>query len=100
MGGDRRTGRTAEGAGDHHRFRAGTMTGRYLEITFRNGKPLAAYLSLNRRPSDRSARTSARENGLVVDYAEDGRVIGVEITSPSRFSVDGLNALLSELGVE
>jgi uncharacterized protein YuzE len=72
---------------------------RYLEITFTNGKPLAAYFSLNRRPGDHAARSEPRADGYIVDYSADGRVIGIEITAPSRFSVAGINALLAELSM-
>ncbi len=49
------------------------MTGRSLQITYRKGRGFAAYLY----------RTEASPDGLlVVDYAADGRPIGVEITAP------------------
>jgi hypothetical protein len=73
---------------------------RYLEVTFRHGKPQAAYLSLNRRPGDNAARSEPRDDGYVVDFAADGRAIGVEITAPSRFSVVGVNAILASIGEE
>jgi len=69
----------------------------YLEVTFRKGRPLAAYFYLPRRDGDRSVRTE-RVGGLVVDFASDGRAIGIEITSPSRLVLGELNQLLSTLG--
>ena len=33
-----------------------------------------------------------------MDFAADGRVIGVEILSPSRFDLDELNQLLGRFG--
>jgi hypothetical protein len=75
-----------------------TRPNRYLEVTFRSGKPQAAYLTLDRQPGDTAAKSQPKHDGYVVDFAEDGRVIGVEITAPSRFSVAGINALLAELG--
>jgi hypothetical protein len=69
----------------------------YLEVTFRNGRPLAAYYYLPRRDGDRSARTD-RVGGLVFDFAPDGRPIGIEITTPSRLVLGELNQLLSTLG--
>jgi hypothetical protein len=74
------------------------MNEHYLEVTFRHGQPLAAYLYLPRRTRDRSARTRRVPPGLVVDLAPDGRPIGIEITAPSRVTVTGLNRLLRELG--
>jgi len=70
----------------------------YLEVTFRKGRPLAAYFYLPRQDGDRSVRTSRASGGLVVDYASDGRPIGIEITAPSRLVLSDLNQLLSKLG--
>jgi hypothetical protein len=67
----------------------------FLEVTYRKGKPLAAYLYLARQPGDTSFRTCQFEPGLVIDYAADGRAIGVEITSPSRVSVESVNRALA-----
>lgn len=73
------------------------MRHRYLEVTFRNGKPLAAYLYLERRSGDLSARTERRDGGLVVDFTADGRAIGIEITSPTRVTLAALNAVLCQV---
>jgi len=40
----------------------------YLEVTFRHGRPLAAYLYLSRSPGDRSRRTAKAGVGMIVDY--------------------------------
>jgi hypothetical protein len=70
----------------------------YLEVTFRKGRPLAAYYYLPRRDGDASVRTESASGGLVVDYSADGRPIGIEITAPSRLVLSELNQLLSDLG--
>ena len=70
----------------------------YLEVTYRKGRPLAAYLYLPRLNGESSARTETADGGLVVDYAADGRPIGIEITSPSQFDLADLNALLARIG--
>jgi hypothetical protein len=69
----------------------------YLEVTFRKGKPLAAYLYLPRQPGDRSARVEPAGPGLNVDYTADGRAIGVEILSPKAASLESLNAVLQKV---
>jgi len=69
----------------------------YLEVTFRKGRPLAAYYYLPRRDGDRSVRTD-RVGGFVVDFSADDRPIGIEITTPSRLVLGELNQLLSKLG--
>ncbi len=75
------------------------MQDRYLEITFRKGKPLAAYLYLARASGVRSARSKATENGLVMDFGPDGQPIGVEITVPSRVTLADVNALFQQYGL-
>jgi hypothetical protein len=44
------------------------MKNSYLEVTFRRGRPLAAYLYLPRQPNDKSYRTKRAEPGLVIDF--------------------------------
>ena len=75
------------------------MSGIYLKVTFSDGKPLAAYLQLPRQSGDRAVKSKKQEAGLVVDFASDGRPIGVEITSPSLFSVDAMNRVLVSLNL-
>lgn len=75
------------------------MRERYLEVTFRKGKPLAAYLYFPRAPGVRSARTQEVAPGMLADFAAGGELIGLEFTAPSRVTVDQVNAVLSTLGV-
>ena len=70
----------------------------YLEVTFHHGRPLAAYYYLPRKPGEKSARTRRVEPGLVVDFAKSGRPIGIEITTPAKFSLAAMNRVLRELG--
>ena len=72
----------------------------YLEVTYRKGRPLAAYYYLPRRDADKSVRTERAPGGLLVDYAPDGRAIGIEIVSPARLDLSQLNELLLRLGHE
>lgn len=74
------------------------MRGRYLEVTYRKGKPLAAYLYLPRPAGVKSARTVAAREGILVDYSEQGEAIGLEITAPGQVSLEEVNAVLTELG--
>ncbi|MEZ5066257.1 MAG: DUF2283 domain-containing protein [bacterium] len=74
------------------------MRDSYLEITFRHGKALAAYYYLPRSAGDVSVRTEPGEAGMLVDFARDGRPIGIEITTPSRASLAALNRVLRSLG--
>ena len=48
-----------------------------------------------RKTGDRSARTERREAGLLIDYAADGRAIGIEITAPTKVTLTSLNEALA-----
>lgn len=74
------------------------MKSSYLEVTFRRGRPLAAYLYLPRRPTDKSYRTEKADPGLVIDYNRGGIPIGIEITAPGELSAAALNRILRRLG--
>ena len=75
------------------------MKNSYLEVTYRKGRPLAAYYYLPRNEADTSARTERVDGGLLVDYAADGRAIGIEITSPAKLRLESLNRILVSLGL-
>src|SRR5713226_8388377 len=71
------------------------MKHRFLEITYRRGKPLAAYLYLARRAGDKARRTERQNAGLLIDYADDGRPICIEITAPTKITLAALNEALT-----
>ena len=76
------------------------MTERSLQVTYRRGRPFAAYLHLSHIPGEKSAKTKASADGLlVVDYGATGRPVGVEITAPQAVTLERLNQLLAELGL-
>lgn len=75
------------------------MRARYLEVTFRKGRPLAAYLYLPRASGMRSARTQEVAPGILADFAPGGDVIGLEFTAPASVTVDHVNAVLGQLGM-
>jgi hypothetical protein len=75
------------------------MTERSLQVTYRKGRPFAAYLHLSHGTGEKSAKTVATPDGLlVVDYNSAGQAVGVEITAPHAVSLERLNELLSTLG--
>ena len=73
---------------------------RSLEVSAASGRVLAGYLTFSRRPGDSSVRTSRPQPGLAVDYAADGRAIGLEITAPSLVTLQAINGVLVALGQE
>ena len=76
------------------------MKHHYLEVTFRKGKPLAAYLYLPRPARVTVASTRDAGDGLKVDLDAAGNPLGVEITAPSLVSVAALNAVLTRFGAK
>lgn len=70
------------------------MKHHYLEVTYRQGKAQAAYLYIARRPGDISARTLVTQTGYVIDFAPDGRAIGIEIPSPATATIQSVNDAL------
>jgi uncharacterized protein YuzE len=76
----------------------GAMRGRYLEVTFRKGKALAAYLYLPRASGVKSVRTAEIALGVLADYGPGGEVIGLEITAPGKGTAETIDRVLAELG--
>jgi len=74
------------------------MSTPYLEVTYRRGRPIAAYYYLPRRSGQKSVRTRRIEPGLLVDFSRAGRAIGIEITDPTGLSVAAFNRVLRDLG--
>ena len=73
------------------------MTTPYLEISFRRGRPFAAYLHCSACGS--AVSTRALGHGLLLDSAADGSVIGIEITDPSHADVHEVCRILEQHGV-
>lgn len=76
------------------------MKGRYLEVTYRRGKALAAYLYLPRPDGIKSVRTERRDSGVIVDFGPNERPIGLEITNPLSTSSEYINSVLQSLGLD
>lgn len=74
------------------------MRERYLEVTYKKGRPLAAYLYLPQSPGVKSVRTLSAGAGLLVDYPSGGDPIGLEITVPGHVTLEQINAVLHGLG--
>ena len=74
------------------------MKHRYLEITYRRGKAIAAYLYLPRQLAAKSVRTEDAGSGLRVDYDADGNAMGIEVTAPGQVAIDSVNSVLERLG--
>ena len=73
------------------------MREHYLEITYRKGKPLAAYLYLSAASGVKSVRTESKDAGLMVDFGPGEQPIGLEITAPEKITAAQINAVLRSL---
>jgi len=57
------------------------MTERSLQVTYRKGRPFAAYLHLSHPTGEKSMKTKPSPDGLiVVDYGVTGCPVGIEMT--------------------
>lgn len=75
------------------------MTERSLQVTYRKGRAFAAYLHLSHPTGEKSAKTVASPDGLlIVDYSATGRPLGIEITAPQMVPLEKVNQLLADLG--
>jgi len=77
------------------------MTKRHvdLEITYRDGCPRLGYLYLA-DPSEKSARSRRISAEMVMDINKDGQLIGIELLDPENTTVEAINDVLKQYGVE
>ena len=73
------------------------MTGPTLEITFRKGRPLAAYLHLG---SARRKASATRElaPSLVGDFGKGEELLGLEILAFDKATISRINRVLVSHG--
>lgn len=70
-----------------------------LQVTYRKGHPFAAYIYLDRRPGEKAVRTEEVTSDLLVDYAEDGRALGIEVVTPEAVAVEEILKVFDKLGL-
>jgi uncharacterized protein YuzE len=73
---------------------------RDLQVTFRGGRLLAAYLSFRKDSKANAVRTKRESDGMLVDFNEEGTAIGIEFIAPSKVTLAKVNTLLESLGEE
>jgi uncharacterized protein YuzE len=72
----------------------------YLEITFRKGKALAAYIYLSKKVGVRTESSKKIRDGIIIDFDIKNNVIGLEITAPDKISANEINEILSNYKIE
>ena len=70
-----------------------------LQVTYRRGSPLAAYINLPSRGRQKSFRTKRVEPGMVIDFDRRGKPIGVEIITPRGITLAAVNRVFRDLGL-
>ena len=70
-----------------------------LEISYRDGRPRLGYLYLS-DPSEKSAHSRRISAELVIDMNKDGALIGIELLDPEKTTVEAINDILTQHGLE
>jgi uncharacterized protein YuzE len=71
-----------------------------LRVTYRDdGSPFAAYLHLPSKPNEKRAQCRRVEPGMILDINKDGKLIGVELTSPRLVTLEDINNVLDQYGM-
>lgn len=70
-----------------------------LQVTYRKGRPSAAYIWLDHRPGTKSTRSVEWKPDLIVDFAADDRPIGVEVVDPENVTTADIFAVFDGLGL-
>ena len=69
-----------------------------LQVTYVKGRPEVAYLRLPGAPGERSAESERVEPEMVLDFNEDGKLIGIEIIDPECVTLEAINDILEKHG--
>jgi len=61
----------------------------YLEVTYREG-----------RPNEKRHKCRRVEPGMILDINKAGKLIGIELTAPTLVTLEAINGLLKEYGLD
>ncbi len=70
----------------------------FLQVTYRDGQPEVAYLSLPRKPGEKGVESERVEPEMVLDFNKDGKLIGIEIIDPQEVTLQAINEVLERHG--
>jgi uncharacterized protein YuzE len=71
-----------------------------VQVTYRKGRPFAAYIYLQRKPGQKAARTEQVSSEVLIDYAADGSALGIEIVAPGHVTLAEINEAFDRIGLE
>ncbi len=69
-----------------------------LQVTYRRGQAEAAYLHLPRRPGEKSFESERVEPEMVLDFNQEGKLIGIELVDPEYVTLEAINDVLQKHG--
>ena len=73
----------------------------HLRVTYRgDGSPFAAYVHLPSKRNEKRAKCRRVEPGMILDINKEGKLIGVELTSPRLVTLEDINNVLEEYGMD
>lgn len=75
------------------------MTTPSIEVTYRRGRAIAAYVSFGSGRSAKCHATREAAPGLIVDFSRDGKAIGLELVSPRTSTLPAVNKVLRSVGL-
>lgn len=70
-----------------------------LQMTYRNGKAVAAYIGLGRVMGERCVRSEEVGPEIVVDFGADGRPLGIEVIDPISATAEEVYGVFDRLGL-
>ncbi|HUT34464.1 MAG TPA: DUF2283 domain-containing protein [Planctomycetota bacterium] len=68
-----------------------------MEVTYRKGKPFAAYLHLGDGRPQQSCRTEEIRPGVLADIVQTGELLGIEFLSPGSVTAEDLQGIICRL---
>ena len=68
----------------------------FLQVTYQDGQPEIAYLSLSRKSGEKSVESERVEPEMVLDFNAEGKLIGIEILDPHEVSFEAINDVLQK----
>jgi uncharacterized protein YuzE len=75
------------------------MKGLSIQVTYRKGRPLAAYIALGRAPGQKVTRTEPVTDDLLVDFDAHGDPLGIEVVTPEVVDVEQILGVFDRLGL-
>ncbi len=70
-----------------------------IQVTYRKGRPFAAYIYLRRRLGEKAVRTEEINEDLLVDFGQENQPLGIEVMNPEAVGMDAILGVFDTLGL-